>query len=292
MSNEDYIKAGNIAGKVRELSRKWLYEGVSVAEFADKVENKIIELGCRPAFPVNISFNDSAAHDTARPGDSRIFNKGDVIKIDIGVQVNGFIGDTAYTKEISSNNYAQLIKASEEALSKAISITKLGIELKEIGRTIHNEIKSYGYEPIYNLGGHPLNQYEQHGEFMIPNYDNKSEFKLSEGVIAIEPFATNGSGWVKNATECFIYNLVNIKPTRSITGRKILDFIKKEYNTLPFAERWIADKFSNYKLALMQLIKEGIIHTYPILKEKTGGIVSQTEHTIMLNEEKIVTTEL
>jgi len=292
MSNEDYVKAGFVAARIKELSRKWLSEGVSISDFADKVESKIVELGARPAFPVNISLNDAAAHDTARPDDKRVFNKGDVVKVDIGTHVNGFIGDTAYTKEVGSNNYEKLIKASEEALDKALKTARLGTELREIGRAIHEVIKSYGFEPIYNLGGHPLGQYRQHGDFMVPNYDNKSNYKLGEGVIAIEPFATNGEGFVKNSNECIIFNLDKIKQTRSMLGRKIIEFVKNNYSTLPFAERWIAKEFKGYKLALMQLVKEGILHAYPVLKERGKGIVAQSEDTIIIDEKTKITTRL
>ncbi len=291
-SYKDALNAGRITARVKNASRKWIKEGVLISDFADKVENEIIRLKAKPAFPVNISLNECAAHDTARVNDERVFSEGNVVKIDLGVHINGWIGDTAYTVEISSDRYKKLIEASNKALLKAQKAARKGIELREIGRIIHEVISGEGFNPIYNLGGHPLMQYQQHGGFIIPNYDNYDKKKLEEPLFAIEPFATNGDGYVKNGSRAFIYNLVSEKPTRSMISRKVLTFIRREYNTLPFAERWIARKFKLYKPALRLLTGEGILHAYPMLIEKTGGIVSQHENTILLNDEKIITTEL
>ncbi len=287
---KDALIAGKIAARVKNASKKWVKEGVKVSEFADKVENEIRRLKAAPAFPVNISFNECAAHDTARVNDERVFSEGDVVKVDLGVHVNGWIGDTAYTVEISSDKYKELIKASKDALLKAQKIIKKGVELREIGRAIQEVIKGYGFRPIFNLGGHPLRQYEQHGEFMIPNYDNGDKMRLEEPLFAVEPFATNGEGYVKNGNYALIYNLVSDRPTRSRISREILSYIKKEYKTLPFAERWIAEKFKLYKAGLRMLVMEGILHQYPLLIEKSGGIVSQHENTMLFENNKLVIT--
>ena len=93
---ECYLKAGEIARRVRERARKWLVEGAGWLEFTENVEQKIKDLGGGWAFPLNVSANDAAAHDAARPGDERLFKQGDVIKVDLGVHVEGCIADTAF----------------------------------------------------------------------------------------------------------------------------------------------------------------------------------------------------
>lgn len=290
MNKEDFIKAGRITAKVREESKKWVVKGARYADIADKIEERIKSLGAKPSFPVNISANNHAAHDTAGPADERELESGDLVKIDLGASVNGWLGDTAYTKEIETNKHEALIKASEDALNKAIKLIKKGVTLGEIGKTIGGVISKAGYNPIRNLGGHPLGEYKLHGEFVIPNYDNNSNQELPAGGLAIEPFATNGEGFVHNAPETLIYGLKKPRPVRNMIARKLLKHIIKNYNKLPFAERWIAREFKHYEYGLRVLLKEKIIRGYDILREKEGKMVSQSEHSLLLNKEVIVTT--
>ncbi len=288
--NEEFILAGKITARVREESRKWIVKGAKYTNIADKIEDRIKELGARPAFPVNISVNDKAAHDTARPEDERELKSGDVVKIDLGAHVNGWLGDSAYTIEVETEKYKELINASKEALNNALAIVNKKTKLYEIGKIIEATIMKKGYQPIRNLCGHPLNQWEMHGEFIIPNYDNNSKQELGEGKYAIEPFATNGEGWVINDNETLIYNLENKRPTRNPIARDILKHVDKYYGTLPFAERWIAREIKHYEYGLKSLLQEGIMHAYNVLKEKSKGIVAQSEHSILINEKTTVTT--
>ncbi|MBD3312413.1 type II methionyl aminopeptidase [archaeon] len=290
MNKEDFIKAGRITARVREESKKWVVKGARYVDIADKIEERLKSLGAKPAFPVNISANNHAAHDTAGPGDERELESGDLVKIDLGASVNGWLGDTAYTKEIETDKHGALIKTSEDALKKAIELVKKGATLGEIGKAIGGVISKAGYNPIRNLGGHPLGEYQLHGDFVIPNYDNNSTQELAPGGIAIEPFATNGEGFVHNAPETLIYSLKKPRPVRNTIARKLLKHIVKNYNKLPFAERWIAREFKHYEYGLRVLLKEKIIHGYNILREKKGRLVSQSEHSLLLNNEVTVTT--
>jgi methionyl aminopeptidase len=291
MKKQDFLKAGKISAKVREASKAWVFAGAKYSDIADKVEAMILKLGARPAFPVNISANEYAAHDTAKPNDERTLRVGDVIKIDLGASVNGWLGDTAYTVEVGSDKHASLIKASEDALNAAIKVTKVGAELRVIGKAIQEVIKGAGFNPIRNLGGHPLGENKLHGAFSIPNHDNSSTQKLEPGGIAIEPFATTGDGWVENDPEILIYGLKKARPVRNVIARKILKHVISNYGTLPFAERWIAKEFKHYEYGLRALLNEGILHGYHKLREKNKGIVSQSEHSLLINGGTIITTK-
>ncbi|MFA5406092.1 MAG: type II methionyl aminopeptidase [Candidatus Nanoarchaeia archaeon] len=290
MNEKDFLLAGKITSKVREDSRKLIVAGAKYADIADEIEGMIIKLGARPAFPVNISANEIAAHDTARPNDDRELKNGDVVKIDLGASVNGWAGDTAYTVEINTDKHKKMIEACEEALRQAIKTAGKGVELRAIGKKIEETTTKAGYNPIRNLGGHPLDEYQLHGDFIIPNYDNHSTQKLEAGGIAIEPFITTGEGWVEDAQEMLIYCLERPKPVRNMTAREILKFITKNYNTMPFAERWIAKEFKHYEYALRVLLEEGVIHGYKKLREQSKGIVAQAEHSLLINDKTIVTT--
>ncbi|MCW1296156.1 MAG: type II methionyl aminopeptidase [Candidatus Parvarchaeota archaeon] len=287
---ENYKKAGEVAKKVREYANEILNEGINYGELADKINEKIIELGMKPAFPVNISVNEIAAHDTALLNEERIIKKGDIVKVDIGVSFDGYIADTAFTKEISTSKNQDLIKASEEALKHAIEIVKPGIKISDIGRVIQEKIKEFGFTPISNLSGHHIARYEIHTGESIPNIDNGSTRKLEIGdVIAIEPFATNGVGLVVEGRESEIYRVTGNGKARLASSRELLSFLSREYDKLPFAKRWLRG-FANLDFLLADLVRNSILHNYHILREKGFGLVSQFEHTILVLENPIITT--
>ncbi len=288
---EDWIKAGKISKEVREYAKTLVRPGMKLIDVAEKIEAKIIELGGSVGFPVNISLNDVAAHYTPVFDDTLEF-KDQVVKIDIGVCVNGAIGDSAFTVDLSGN-YEKLVNASEEALKNASSILKPGVTLGEIGRTIYDTISSYGFTPVKNLSGHGLGLYNIHSSPQIPNYDTSDPTRLEKGMfIAIEPFATNGNGLVKESGEAMIFSQVAKKPVRDPTARKLLADIMK-LNGLPFASRHFASKYGDgrLKLALRSLKQAGIIHSYPPLVEVNNGMVSQAEHSFYIDDEVITLTD-
>lgn len=293
-SFEFYKKAGKIASQVKEYSRQFVKEDAKYIELAEKIESKIKELGGEIAFPVNISVNEIAAHDTAYHNDTRLLKKGDVVKIDIGVHIDGYIADTAYTAEVKSNEFAKLILASKESLEKSQKLIKKAATYGAFGESIENTIKDKGFLPIKNLGGHRLQQYELHSEEeIIPNYANNSKTEFFEGeAIAIEPFATNGAGFVIDTRLGPIYSFMQKRPIRVMKAREVLGYIEKNYKLLPFSKRWLVQKFGNVDFILDYLCKEGILHNYAVLKDKLGGIVSQAENTGIVQKEGIfITTE-
>ena len=111
-------------------------------------------------------------------------------------------------------------------------------------------------------------------------------------MIAIEPFSTNGGGYVIESSDVQIMMLKAKKAVRSRLGRELMDFVSKEYATLPFAKRWIIERFGQIAdMELRSLSSAGCLHEFAVLKEKDGGLVSQAEHTILIdNGEVIVTT--
>ena len=285
---DNWIKAGKITAECIELGRGMVKVGVKLLDVAEAIEKKIIDSGARPAFPVNISINEVAAHDTPSIDDGRVFCEGDLVKIDIGVCVEGAIGDAAVSVDLG--DHEKLIKASEEALKEAIKVVKLGVELREIGKKIDEVIGGFGFKPIRNLSGHGLDLYKIHTGMSIPNYDNKDNRELEEGYVAIEPFATTGGGKVVEGKGSGIYRLQSKKNTRTGLARDLLKFISKEYGEMPFAKRWLKGR-KGLDFALNVLEKEGILYQYPLLVEGSKGIVSQAEHSLFVGEEVKVLTE-
>jgi len=277
---EKYREAGRILKIVRAEAADMIRVGNSLLEVAEFVEKKTIELGGKPAFPCNISRNQEAAHATPKAGDKDVFGN-DMVKLDLGVHVDGYIADSAITVDLSGNS--DIVKASEGALAVAIDLMKPGISTGEVGAAIEEKIRSYGLNPITNLTGHGLSQYEAHDNPSVPNKHVEGGVILKEGdVLAIEPFATNGTGLVHDGSWAEIYSLIKKKPVRLPAVRNVLKQVEA-YRELPFAKRWIeSDKLD---FSLIQLEKAGILHSYPVLVESAGGLVAQTEHTVIITRD-------
>lgn len=276
----NYLTAGEILSTVREEAKEKIKVGARLLDVAEFVEQRTIELGGKPAFPCNISRNDEAAHATPRTGDEDVFGK-DMVKLDLGVHVDGYIADSAVTVDLSGN--PDLVKASEEALATAIDIIKAGVNTAEIGEVIEETIRGYGFKPIANLTGHGVARYLAHTPPSIPNRHMGHGVELEPGqIIAIEPFATDGAGKVSDGTLTEIFQVVQNKPIRMPAARKLMKELQ-EYKTLPFAKRWLTSP--KLDLSLMQLERTGLITSFPVLKEVGGGLVSQSEHTVIVTED-------
>jgi methionyl aminopeptidase len=289
---EKYRKAGRINAEIRKEITKILKPGLKILDLAERVDELIDKKGAKPAFPVNISINEIAAHYTPSFNDTTEIGEGDLVKIDIGTHVDGYIGDMAFTY---CSQPSHLIKASEKVLNEAIKIIKPGVSISEIGTTIENTAKAQDVGVIVNLTGHTLDKYMFHGPPSILNVKNDIQHKFKEGdVIAIEPFITETNGQIKNSGTVEIYRHVMDKPVRLTEARNILKLARDDYHSLPFAKRWLYKKFPPIKvsLALRQLRMVEALEEYPVLKEVENKPIAQAEHTIIVQEKPIVTTKL
>ena len=291
---EKYKKAGEILGKLQKKARKEAVAGKKLLDIALSVEKEIKEVVDEKkaglAFPVNLSLNEAAAHYTPEIGDEIALQEKDVLKVDIGVHFDGFIADGAFTVNLS-NDYAKMIEAVELALENALSMAKPGIEIGKLGKEIEKTIKEKGFNPIQNLTGHGLAEYQAHAPPSIPNIASNDSRKLEEGAYAFEPFATNGEGFVRESPQSEIFGLDEPKSVRNAYARKILEHIMEKYKTLPFAERWITEelKLSEFqrKIALRELLKTKCIRAFPVLREQEGKIVTQAENSIIIYDGKV-----
>ncbi len=275
-------KAGRLSAQARELGRSLVDEGVKLRDVADQMELHITEHGGRPAFPANICRNDMAAHFTPNSSDEMVFNSGDLVKLDIGAQVDGYLGDTATTVEVSTRNWQSLIQASVRALDLAIEIAKEGTSVDIIGGVIQRSVKEAGFQSVANLSGHEMKRYNLHAGLSIPNIDDGTLTKVQANMLlAIEPFVTNGHGQVVNGKSGNIYRVLRDRPLKDKEAEKFFQKVKEEFSTLPFCERWCDHFQPNSAQYLRVLHRHGLISTYPVLVEIQHGMVSQAEHTVL-----------
>jgi methionyl aminopeptidase len=289
MKFECYLQAGKIASEVRENARRKYHVGSTLFEICESVEAQIRSRNAEPAFPVNASLNDIAAHYTAEPSDATIVKEGDVLKIDIGVHIDGYIADTAVTV-CYDPKYEALVRTAEMALGEAVRMARANTKASDIGKTIESTITKMGFRPIQNLSGHSLQQYTIHAGKSIPNiWTRGSSFALLPNeTYAIEPFVTtkDGQGVVYEGKTRNIFGITSRKPLKDKEADDLLEVIWSRYKSLPFAMRWLTDKYDEKELhRLMDILtKKKNVHAYPILVEGHGKIVVQAEHTLIPSE--------
>jgi methionyl aminopeptidase len=288
---ENYKRAGKIAADAREYGISLLKPGVRFLDVATMIEKRITEKGAGLAFPVNIALNTIAAHYSPRHDDPHTLKKGDVVKLDVGAHVSGYIADTAVTVELETHQYETMIRASEEALENAIKIINADTPLCKIGETVERTITSFGFKPISNLMGHGLDRYELHSGISIPNVGSLGgKTRLKEGdAVAIEPFATNGAGHVIAGEGSNIYlckESLKAKFIRDTKTKTLYEKMNSHFGSLPFAQRWCHTLFPKDDLTLRKLSILGVMKQYPQLIEAKGGMVTQKEHTVIVRKDK------
>ncbi|MCB9359494.1 type II methionyl aminopeptidase [Candidatus Woesearchaeota archaeon] len=289
---EDWIKAGNIAAETLEYGRSLIKKGITMKEVCDACDNKIIKLGGIPAFPSQVSCNDIAAHFCPEEDDESAFEE-QLVSLDVGACFKGAIGDNAVTVDLSGK-YSDLIKASRDALDQALKIVQVGTTLSEIGKTVQETIQSHGFSPVRNLSGHGLGIYNIHDKPSIPNFDTGDSFQLSKGMkIAIEPFASMGKGIIYESSPATIFTLERKRPVRNPFARQALQEIES-YKGLPFTTRWLTRKLGDMKtkIALRELNNLGILKGHPPLVDMSHGMVSQAEHTVLVDDKIRISTKL
>lgn len=284
-----YVKAGRIAAKVREKMRQLVSEGMRIIDICEKAESLIRENGGKPAFPCNVSINEIAAHYTSPPHDKRTVPEGSLVKVDIGVHIDGYIADTAVTTCFNPE-YESLVHAAEEALETALKILRPGLSVARFGSTIQKTIKMRGVKPISNLTGHQVGRYLVHAGKALPNVSHLSFSKVRVGeVYAVEPFVTvpDAAGKVISGKEAYIFRFVKRKSLKSSYAKRLLNYISNNFHTLPFTERWLQKCIpaNHYSTAFSELLSSKSLMAYPAFIEASGKPVAQAEHTVIITEE-------
>jgi len=285
----DYRRAGKIAKEALAIARASTKEGALFIDVAKKVEEHIHSSGAASAFPINICINNIAAHYTPTENDKLRFSKGDLVKLDVGVHVNGRIADTATTVEVSTSNWADLIKSSQDALDCALEMIVPGIGVSSLGSAIDTAITSHGFNPVRNLTGHSLEKYTLHAGVSVPNIATEDQAKLTRGMaVAIEPFATDGKGKVEGSKGGNIYRVVGDRKLSDEGANQFLGSVTASFGNLPFASRWCSDLSKDYESLIKKHWRHRNFMSYPILAERDGNMVSQSEHSVLLAENEVI----
>jgi methionyl aminopeptidase len=286
---QKYRKAGKIAAEVRKETKRFVREGMPIIDLCEKVESMIERKGGKPAFPCNVSVNEIAAHYTSPPQDKRLIPENSIVKVDIGVHIDGYIADTAVTLCFNPE-YENLVRTAKETLEKAIEILRPGLSISQFGSMIEKTIKSRGFKPISNLTGHQIGRYLVHAGRALPNISHFSLSKISVGEIyATEPFVTvaDAAGKVKDEPNAYIFRFIKQKTLKGQYAKRLSLYIQKNFHTLPFTERWLEGCIpqSHYKNAFLELLSSKSVTSYPVFVEASRKPVAQAEHTVLIVED-------
>jgi methionyl aminopeptidase len=289
---ESLKKAGKIAQEVKKYIRTKIIIWAKVSDIINVTEKKIEELEGKCAFPVNLCINNIAAHYTSPLKDDGLtINEGDLVKLDLGVHIDGYIVDTAFSVNFNETKELEnIIQATEVALDAAKMMVKPSVNTKDLGKKIETIVRGFKYNPIKELGGHQIDRWTVHGEKQLPELGSQGGDIMEDGeVFSIEIFASTGEGSVHTQRNAYIYEInpyAGRVPLRRKTSKQILGFINKNYKTLPFAERWLANEFRmGVAFGLQELVQQGKLQAHFVLAEKKGAYVAQSEETILVNED-------
>ncbi|HLB67153.1 MAG TPA: type II methionyl aminopeptidase [Thermoplasmata archaeon] len=275
-------RAGEVSREARERAVDLAKEDALLLDVAEEVEGLMARRGLKPAFPTCISIDQVAAHYSPTHDDGLRFRRGNVVKLDLGAQLDGWIADTAVTVELGTRNWTALLRASELALQTAIEAVHAGVSTRTIGEGIQRAIESHGYRPIRNLTGHTIERYVLHAGKGVPNIPHGHDVLEAGEVVAIEPFASSGAGQVDGRRTGNIYRVLRTKPLKQPELNDFLQLLAREFTTLPFAERWAYRLEPKTPALLNALVRTGAVMAYPALLDLGDGIVSQTEHTMIV----------
>ncbi|MEM2929927.1 MAG: type II methionyl aminopeptidase [Thermoproteota archaeon] len=290
---EKYLAAGEIARRVKRESRQWVKAGVKLVNLCDEIEGRIRELGGLPAFPCNIGLNEVAAHFTPPPGFEGEIPPHSIVKVDLGVHVDGCIVDTAFTIPLSQED-REMVEAAEKSVEKASGILRSGVKISQIGEAVESLVKSKGFRVIRNLTGHQIDRFNLHAGLSIPNLKTFSVERLRKDmVVAIEPFVTlaDGAGEVGEANHVYIYRFKQFPIDYRGRFSSEVGRMQSSFRTLPFCERWVSSLFGKADRSVFTGILEDLkknLVSYPVLVERSRRKIAQAEDTFLILEDSAI----
>jgi methionine aminopeptidase len=283
---DSYIMAGNIHKQVRKEIRHMIQPGVRIYDIFTSIKDNIRKythnssINGGISFPPCISLSNIIAHHSPFIHETSVIKYSDNVKIDIGVHVNGWIVDSAFTCYFDKK-YDILHNATLEALNAGIKAIGLDANIEDITYDIQEIISSY--EMNYNgtiyplkiikdLSGHSIEQYNVHGNIRIPNYNmHINNIRLKEGTYAIEP-------------------LVGIISDTFIQGN-----ITNSYNAKPNTHLY--NKFKNMNFSIEDIDNKDNINdldteiNYDFKSKDENDMSAHYEHSIYISEKKIILTQ-
>ena len=235
--------SGQLVGSVLRELRKMVEPGITTLEVNDAADRMIRDAGAYPTFkgyngfPFSIcaSVNEQVVHGFPSRYELK---EGDIFSIDVGVTLDGFVGDTAATIPVGrvSDDLLELIRVTEECLQLAIDKCRAGNHVGDIGYAVQSHAEAHGYSIVREYVGHGIGR-RMHEDPQIPNYGKPGKGpKIKKGyVFAVEPMINLGSPHTKTLKDGWTVVTVDGRPSAHVEhtiavteqGPEVLTLVEK-----------------------------------------------------------------
>jgi len=199
---EKMRRSGHVVREVLDHLRTLVAPGVSTMELERAAEQKMKDLGAKPAFKgyfdypcvLCTSVNEEIVHGI--PSEKRLLRAGDIVSIDCGVVLDGYYGDAAITVPVDdsvSPELRKLLEVTESSLYRAIEAARIGNAVGDVGAAVQEFVEAAGFSVVREFVGHGIGT-RLHEEPQVPNFGTRGHgARLREGmVLAIEPMVNSG----------------------------------------------------------------------------------------------------
>ncbi|KAL9242589.1 hypothetical protein vseg_016575 [Gypsophila vaccaria] len=256
-----------------------------------KNAKKKIERGV--AFPTCISVNNVVCHYSPLASDESVIEEGDVVKVDMGCHIDGFIATAAHTHVVQdgpvTGRKADVIAATNAAAEVALRLVRPGKKNKDVTEAIQKVAAAYDCKIVEGVLSHQLKQFVIDGNKVVLSVSSPemrvddAEFEENE-VYAVDILASTGDGKPRMLDEkqTTVYKRAVDKNyhLKMKTSRFIFSEINQKFPILPFTARALEEKRA--RLGLVECVNHELLQPYPVLHEKPGDFVAHIKFTVLL----------
>jgi len=305
---DKYKAASDIVNNAMMQLLQQMHPGQNVIEVCELGDRLIVE-GCNGtykklketdkgvAFPTCISINHCVGHFSPLPEEANVVLKqGDVVKIDLGAHIDGFVSTCAHTIILAQNaetgpttgRIADVICAAYFASECAIRLARPGKKNTDVTQAIRKVADVFHVNPVEAVLSHRMRQFVIDGNEVILNraeIDQQAEeftFETSQ-VYCFDIIMSTGEGKAReeaNRTTVFKRAADRTYQLKLQASRQVFSEINRRFSTLPFTLRALDEK--KRRLGIVELIKHDLVDSYPVLYEKDGEMVAQFKFTCLI----------
>jgi curved DNA binding protein len=285
------IKAGSDVYELCQLGDKIITDECAKIYNKPDKEGYLIDKGV--AFPTSISPNDISGHYSPLKVDSISLKEGDIVKIDMGCHIDGYITLVAHTVVVGSSRVsgklADAMHACHAAIEGGMRKLKVGATNDEVTATIDAIAKSYGVQPLHGVLSHELKRAELETNNVIAHRISPEErvqtFQFAPNqVYCIDMVMTTGEGRCKESdirTTVYRRASDNEHLVKTQAGKKFMVEARRRFPDLPFSLRAFEDA-AGAKVGVSEAKRHGLLHEYPVIRERDGAIIVQFKYTVLL----------
>eukprot|EP00033_Pygsuia_biforma_P000378 GCRY01000453.1.p1 GENE.GCRY01000453.1~~GCRY01000453.1.p1 ORF type:complete len:372 (+),score=105.59 GCRY01000453.1:109-1224(+) len=282
------VKADIDVVELCQLGDKLINEACSKI-YNKKVKGREITKGI--AFPTCVSVNDCVGHFSPFSNESVKLAEGDMVKIDLGVHVDGRISQIAHTVVVGAGpikeRNADVVMAANQAANVVLHMMKPGVKNNDISAMIEKVAKCYNCTPVEGVLSHETKAFVLDHENVIinkPSVDQKvEEFEIEPySVFTIDVVMTTGEGKAieKEARTTVFKRTENSYSLKMKASRAVLHEIESKFSTMAFSLRSLEEK--NARMGIVECLNHGLVQPFPVLFEKSGANVAQVKFTVLV----------